>query len=321
MKIGVLCNCYNNYEPKEGEPKDKYYDMDSVATIQNIANSFKDHDVDVIEADENAYHRLINSKYDLIFNFAEGIQGRHRELYFPAMLEMLKIPYTGSSPLTMGLCFDKEMTKKMLLFHDIPTPKFISVKEGEKPDYSKLSFPVIVKPMNEGSSIGIGDDSIIEREEDAQIRVQEIIAKYRQPALVEEFMSGREFTVPVIGNNNLEIMPIVEIKHKKNKGNNWVWDKSEKSQNYFECPTLPKILEKKIRDYSIKTFKTLDCRDWARIDFRCDSNGEPHVIEVNGIAGLSDHSAFPFSAQKAGMSFDQLLGKILDNAIERYKLK
>ncbi|MBW2989394.1 ATP-grasp domain-containing protein [Candidatus Woesearchaeota archaeon] len=320
MKLAVLCNCYEKYELDERSPKDKFDDMDSHKTISRIRDAFgKKHDVDVIEASPEALDSLRKKRYDFVFNFSEGVEGANRELYFPAVLEMLKIPFTGSCALAIGITFNKIMTKKILSYHNIATPGFHCIKSPGEDMFSNISLmlPWIIKPAYEGSSIGISEDNIVISKEKAMEKAKEIVEKYGQPAMIEEFLEGREFTVCILGNSSLEILPIVEIRSRENSSR-MIWDKSKRSANYFDCPPLPGEMEEKIKEMAKKAYHAVGCKDWARIDFRCDKDGKPYVIEINGIAGLSDRSAFPFAAAKAGISFDGLMEKILAYSMERH---
>ena len=325
MKLALLCNCYENYTLGKDDPNDKFNDMDSRKTINRIRDVLDvGYEVDVIEASPEAFNKLQNGNYDIVFNFSEGIEGANRELYFPAILEMLKIPFTGSDALTMGITFNKELTKKLLIYHGISTPLSFVVDEWDKIQVDNASFglPWIIKPVHEGSSMGMTKENIVDKEGDAEKKINELLKRYNQPVLVEEFISGREFTVGIIGNSSLEILPIVEIRDKGDKeGYNWIWDKSKESTSYFDCPKLPDELLNKIKELSIKTYRALNCLDWARIDFRMDQNGRLYVIEANGVSGLSDRSAIPFAVEKSGMSFDDFMNKIILTALERYGIE
>jgi D-alanine-D-alanine ligase len=265
----------------------------------------------------------MQNEFDLVFNFSEGIRGDNREAYFPTILEMLGISFTGSDSLTMAIGFNKVKTKEILAFNGIPTPNFQQIKEENEKIKLHLKFPLIVKPVHEGSSIGINKTNIVYDEHEAKKKISELLIKYEQPVLVEEFIDGREFTVGVLGNEKIKVLPIVEVKNKSSQNSyKWVWDKSLKSENYFECPAgISKVLENKIKHYAEKTFRVLNFKDWVRIDFRIDKQENPYVFEVNAVAGLSDHSALPVAARAAGMSFNQLINEIILNALERYRKK
>lgn len=195
------------------EPLDRTAELDCAQTIAALSDAISclGHEVVLIEADEDAYERLRGSGVDLVFNIAEGIRGEDREAQIPAMLEMLGIPYTGSGPLTMAVCLNKARTKEILFWHGVPTPAFQVWSHAEESLSDVLNFPLIVKLLHEGSSMGLSYDSVVESEEALRRRVGYVNETYSQPALVEEFVEGREFTVPVTGNSPARVLPAIEV--------------------------------------------------------------------------------------------------------------
>ena len=158
---------------------------------------------------------LAEADVDLIFNIAEGVEGRNREAQVPALCELLGIPYTGSDSATLAIALDKALGKKVLLQHDILTPKFQRDGVGRERLSPDMKYPLIVKPNAEGSSKGIGSTSVVDNEEELRDKVKELLERYRQPALVEEYISGREFTVGLLGDKRPRVLPPMEIKFKK----------------------------------------------------------------------------------------------------------
>jgi len=293
------------------------------------------HDVIMIEADENAFEKFKETKPDIVFNFAECAYGISREAQIPAMLDMLRIPYTGSDPLTLAICLDKARTKEILSYHKIPTSKFLLVETIEDLKNFNLSFPVMIKPVGEGSGKGIFNSSFINDFEILFERLNISLAEYNQPFIVEEFLPGREFTVALLGNNSeTEILPIVEINFNElpkelipiySYEAKWVVDTPDNPLDIFSCPAkINKHLEAEIKQTALKTFNVLRCKDWSRIDIRLDSNGVPNIIEVNPIPGVlpnpSDNSCFPKAARAAGLSYEEMLNKVLISAAKRYNL-
>ena len=197
-------------------PLDRTAEFDSPHTIDIIrqALAIHGHDVLLIEADEDAYERLRSSRVDIVFNIAEGKRGEDREAQIPAMLEMLGIPYTGSGPLALALCLHKGKTKEILAWHGIPTPPFHIMSQPYAPLPSTLRFPVIVKLLHEGSSMGLSYASVLTTPQALAERVAYLTRTYAQPALVEEFIDGREFTVPVLGNAPPRALPVIEVLFK-----------------------------------------------------------------------------------------------------------
>ena len=195
------------------EPLDKTAELDCTQTITALSGAIAGlgHDVALIEADEDAYERLRAAGVDLVFNIAEGVKGEDREAQIPAMLEMLGIPYTGSGPLTLALCLDKARTKEILSFHGVPTPAYQVWKSAAETLSAALDFPLIVKLLHEGSSMGLSYASVVESEPALRQRVRYLRETYDQPALVERFIEGREFTVPVTGNAPAQALPAIEV--------------------------------------------------------------------------------------------------------------
>lgn len=292
-------------------------------------------DVIMIEADEHAYEKFRTTRPDIVFNVAECANGTSREAQIPAMLDMLKIPYTGSDPLTLTTCLDKARTKEILAYHKIPTAKFIFVETLADLERFNLNFPVMIKPVAEGSSKGIFNSSLVYTLDELKEKLVTSIVTYKQPFLLEEFLPGREFTVAIMGNDiETEVLPIVEINFDQlpkelvpiySYEAKWVVDTRENPLNIFTCPAqLDETLSDKIKKVALDTFKVLRCRDWSRIDIRLDQNGEPNIIEINPLPGVlpdpKDNSCYPKAARAHGLSYVEMLNKVLLTAAKRYNL-
>lgn len=289
----------------------------------------------MIEADEEAYGKLRLRNFDFVFNIAEGLHGMSRESQIPAMLELLQIPYLGSDPLTLGLCLDKSRAKEILAYNGIATAPFTVVSSMEMLEDVRVKFPSIVKPLHEGSSKGIYNSCVVRNTEELEHEVRTILDVYREPALLEEFLNGREFTVALLGNgDSVEVLPIVEINFDSlPPGANpiysyeakWVWDSRQKPLQIFSCPAnISESLQKEIEQLSLTAYRVLRCRDWSRIDVRCDAKGKPSILEVNPLPGIlpkpEDNSCFPKAARASGMSYNHLINRVLDVALQRWGL-
>lgn len=313
---------------------DLFAEWDSMETVHALRDALAKYNrVHLIEADFDAYEKLRNLRPDIVFNVAEGFFKISREAQIPAMLDMLGIPYTGSDPLTLSLCLDKVRTKEVLSFYSIPTASFRVFDNPESIDDKGLSYPLFVKPVSEGSSKGIYESSVVKNFTELHREVERITNNYLQPALAEEFLDGREFTVAILGNgDDLNILPVIELKFDGFPEGalpvyafeaKWVYDTRENPLDIFECPAkLDDELEKRIKDTCRKTFKVLNCKDWCRIDLRCDRNGIPNVIEVNPLPGILpdpvDNSCFPKAARTAGLGYDEMINQVLYNALQRH---
>lgn len=337
LRVGLTYNLRRKVEEDENLPEDFYIEFDDESTVNAIASALMRGGCKVIkiEADEDAYTKLRRSKPDIVFNIAEGLRGESRESHVPVILEMLGIPYTGSGPATLSICLNKALTHRVLSAYGIPSPEFQVFMRADEELDGNLSFPLVVKPLLEGSSKGIRCNSLVKDEESLKRQVSWVIETYNQPAIVEEFMPGREFTVGLIGNDEPIVLPIVEIQVNRLPNNanpiysyeaKWIWDTPDNPLDIFRCPAdIPLDLENEIREIAIKTFKILNCRDVCRIDMRLDDEETPRVLEVNPLPGLipdpKAHSCLPEAARAAGFTYEQLICTILWQALKRHGLQ
>lgn len=337
MKIGLTYNLKKDIKGAADLPDDFYAECDDLETVENVRNALAERhkEVVMIEADEDAFEKLRKIKPDLVFNMAEGVWGLDRESHMPAIMEMLRIPYTGSSPLSLAICLNKARAKEILEHYVIPTPRFEVVSNPQETIKLGFSFPVIVKPLYEGSSKGIKNDCLVKTEQDLAERVARIVGEYKQSALVEEFLPGREFTVAIIGNGaDIKVLPLVEINYKSLPAGvnhiysyeaKWVYDKPEAPLDIFNCPAkVEEKLKRVIEKVAVDAYKALDVKDWCRVDVRLDMLGMPNIIELNPLPGIlmdpSCNSCFPKAARSAGMTFSEVINAVADAAIKRYGL-
>jgi len=339
MRIAFTFNVRHVKPSLENSQALEEAEFDTPETIQGISKALKKlgHRVFLVEANEKAYLKFkkLKPEIDLVFNIAEGIYGQDREAQIPAMLEMLKIPYVGSKPLTQAICLNKARTKEILILNHIPTPNFQLFKTGKEKLKKDLKFPLIVKPNQEGSSKGIFQNSFVRNEKDLRKKVRKIIKELRQPALAEEFLQGRELTVGLLGNNPVEVLAPVELNFSSlPKGFlpmdsyevKWLVDNPESGIQTVICPTkINKNLWSKIKQICLKTKEVLEILDWCRIDLRLDKKGVPNILEINQIPGIipdpKENSRFPLAARMAGYSFEEMLEKIIKAACKRYEIQ
>ncbi|MBI1803559.1 MAG: ATP-grasp domain-containing protein [Ignavibacteria bacterium] len=315
---------------------DLYAEWDTRETIDAVHAALAEvHDVSLIEANEYAFDSLRTERPDIVFNIAEGLYGVSREAHMPAILEMLHIPYTGSDPLALAVCLDKSRAKEILSYHHIPTPKFSVITTPTEIESASIGFPAIVKPLHEGSSKGIINSSLVQNRIEFMREVVTILGKYNEPALVEDYLPGREFTVAMLGNgDSVRVLPIVEIKFDSLPGGvnpiysyeaKWIWDRSDAPLDIFQCPArISPALQHEIESICRKAYAVLRCRDWCRVDVRLDANGKPQILELNPLPGIlpnpEDNSCFPKAARAAGLTYNQLLQSVLALAAKRYDL-
>jgi D-alanine-D-alanine ligase len=329
MKRGDL---EEGQEPPGSSLADAQAEWDTPETIAAVRSALeRRHEVIPVDASEDAHAILQSTRPDIVFNMAEGLSGPCREGYIPSVLEHLNIPYTASDPLTLSICLDKARTKEILAYYGIPVSRFRVVSD-QSFSFNTLHYPLMVKPLYEGSSIGIRNDSLVKTRREMRDRVMWLLDHYSEPAIVEEFLPGREFTVAIIGNGDeARALPIVEILFDSLPGGvnriysyeaKWVWDQSSNPLEIFECPArLDAELQAEIESICLQAYSILRCRDWCRIDVRLDDSGRPHIMELNPLPGVlpspEDNSCFPKAARAAGMDYDQLINAVLDIACKR----
>ena len=315
---------------------DTYAEWDTRETIEAVKAALEEyHRVTLIEANEEAFELLRATRPDIAFNMAEGLRGASREAQVPSILEMLGIPYTGSDPVTLGICLDKARAKEILSHYGVPTAPFAVMRAREEIASLRFPLPAIVKPLHEGSSKGIYNSSVVQTQEELVAQVDQVLTSYDQPALIEKFLTGREFTVALLGNPpNVRVLPIIETKFDAlppgvhpiySYEAKWIWDQAENPIDVHECPAhIDAQLRAGIEEVTRKAYTVLGCRDWCRIDVRLDEAGTPHILELNPLPGIlpnpTDHSCFPLAARTGGLSYNALLNEVVRIASERYGL-
>jgi D-alanine-D-alanine ligase len=328
LKTAVTAERQGADDVQRHGPDDVFEEYDSPVTLDVITRALekKGHRIVHLGGGVQFLENITKEKVDFVFNISEG-RGtyRSREAQVPSVLEMLGIPYTGSDPLTLSVCLDKILTKKLVALDGIPTPKWLVVNDEKELDaihWKGFPFPAIVKPAAEGSSKGIRLTSLAEDVAQAKNEMARVLRSYRQPVMIEEFIDGEEVTVGVIGNAPTKLVGMMSIVPKK-KEKHFVYSVEVKRDyvnlvDYASPPKLsPKILEK-LEQYSIKSFKVLGCRDFSRVDFRVGQNGVPYFIEINPLPGLGTYSDLIIMGIKMGWTHEGLINAVLDTAIERY---
>jgi D-alanine-D-alanine ligase len=304
--------------------QDTYYES-LLHVAENIAEAILGlgHQFEHFVADHNLHDELVRFDPNLVFNRSNRENSDRRFAFTPHLLDDLGISYTGPNAQNCVTAYNKYLTKKILQNLEIPTPRFAFVdnpKDIQIPD--NLSFPLLVKPVTGGSSLGIEGENLVFRKDSCQIICSNLIKNFDRPVIVEEFLIGREFTVGILGNKPPKALPILEFIHFSNGDYHFRSFTSKMVLSKYEkksCPALiSKQQEKEITDLALKAYEAVGCRDYARIDIRFDENNTPHVLEVNAFPSLvSDGSSFALMASAAGLSFLTLIEKILDIAIER----
>jgi D-alanine-D-alanine ligase len=332
MRIGLtydLKEAVNLASPSKGQPDDALEEYDSVETIKGITTALEEngHTVVNLGGGRGFLTTIQKESVNLVFNIAEGRGNyRSREAQVPGVLEMLDIPYTGSDPLTLSVCLDKPLTKQLVAAAGVATPlwKVVNnIQELEKTDWTNFPFPVFVKPVHEGSSIGVRSGSRIETPVNVNNAVTSLIERYHQPVMVEEFIFGDEITTGIIGNSPPAIQGIMRVIPRKSD-ENFVYSLEVKRDWErlvdYEAPAKlqPSVLDK-IADSALKAFSVLGCRDISRVDFRVGRNSVPYFLEINPLPGLNPKSGdIVIMSRLMGRTYHSLISSVVAAAMKRY---
>ncbi|HJS20960.1 MAG TPA: hypothetical protein VJ785_19585 [Anaerolineales bacterium] len=336
-KVAVVANIKDEAKPKpDGVPPDAFADFDHIETIDSIRGAIETdgHETVFIHADEDLPFALREEKPDICFNIAEGLGGDAREAQVPALLEMMKIPYTGSRVLTNGISLDKTLTKRIWRDRRLPVAPFQEFNAGDEPLRPELEFPLFVKPAREGTGMGVDTNAIVNNEKELRERADYIINTYHQPALVETFLPGREFTVGILGRADAKLysrhlewyekdgfhrFPILELDMTRSVTPK-VYSQEAKSKDVgaegapgYVCPAdIEPELEKKLKYFALRAHFLLFALDVSRTDIRLDAQGNPRVMEINTLPGLTpNYSDLCLQSAAEGIRYEDLILEIL----------
>jgi D-alanine-D-alanine ligase len=312
---------------------DLYAEWDDEITVAAIETALAEAgEVTRLDATDDFPIRLREARPDIVFNVAEGLWGPSREAHVPSFCEFWGVPYTGSDPLTLATCLDKARAKEVLAYHGIPTAAFAVAPAGERLD-GIPPLPVVVKPVHEGSSKGITQASLCRTRAEVGRAADLVWRRYRQSALVEQWLPGREFTCAILGNGpGARLLPVVEVDFDAlprgaaplySYEAKWLWDTPADPLAIFQCPArLARSLARQIEQTVLAAYRVLRCRDWARIDVRCDARGVPHILEVNPLPGVlpdpAMNSCFPKAARAAGLDYGSMIRVVLRAGAARH---
>lgn len=323
MKIGIITDKTRTTYLKdlEGESEDAQKQI-TVKSLNRVIS--KRYDCVNLIFDEAIIKNLKEEKVDLVFNLCNGVVGASRLSQLPAILESIEMPYTGSNPLAHGLAYNKVYSGKILKGAGIPTPGFTYVNSLEELDNINMTFPLFVKPSDEGSSRGIYQDSLVEDKETLKKVIKRSLEKYNPPMMIMEYIEGREFTVGVIENGK-RVLPILEVDFSNLPEGLTPINSFEMKNEYHKYmlrhvpAKIEEELKLKIEEVSKDTFKELDLKDYSRVDIRVKDN-IPYVIEVNSLPGLKEGYSDICNMAEKELSYDELIFGIIDSAKERYGL-
>lgn len=327
MRIGIAYDLKSDFTPDAGGPEDALEEYDSTATVDAIAGVLNElgHRAEKLGGGKRFVERMLSSPPDLVFNIAEGVAGsRSREAHVPAVCEMLKVPCTHSDPLTLALTLDKALAKRVASSHGVTTPRFVVVESTADVERVTLPFPLIVKPMFEGSSMGIRRHSRVTDATALRREVARIVDDYHQPALVEEFCTGPEFTVGVLGEGSgARAIGVMEIVPRLARPTEFVYSLEVKRdwENEVEYHVPPKRDARviaSITECALSAHRALDCRDVSRVDVRLDAAGTPCFLEVNPLPGLNPRTGdLCILSARSGLPYSALIEAIVQGALSR----
>jgi len=329
VRVGITYNLKSDFTLPSGAslPEDASEEFDLPETIEAIRGVLGEegHEVFLLGGDLGMIEKIEKNQVDFIFNIAEGSSGRSREAQIPAVLELLKIPYSGSDPLGMAVTLDKSLAKRVALSLGVPTPQFWIVDPSASAKDLPDRFPLFVKPLWEGSSKGIRYTSRVQNRSQLLHEIERLSEDYLdEPILVEEYIPGREMTVGILGNKEPEVLGIMEIAFRDPKKKDFCYSLEVKRRwrelvDYHFPARLEPSVDESIRKASVRLFQTLGLRDVARFDFRLNPEGEFFFLEANPLPGLApDCGDFVLLAQKKGWSYRDLILKIMRSAMSRY---
>ncbi|HEX9572860.1 MAG TPA: ATP-grasp domain-containing protein [Myxococcales bacterium] len=342
LKIAVLYEPSDNVSPPERERRRKREKSAPIRGRKRERRAKLDRDevLDALRAnghdaffhelkDEQSLLELARVEADLVFNLTEAYAGDDsKEAHVAAFLDLLALPYTGAGPQALFLAQDKALAKKVFTYHGIRTPNFASSYRGKLDDMEDLEFPLIVKPGSEDGSIGIDAGSVVQSMKELTERIALLHEHFDSPALIEEFIEGREIYVGLLGSDKPEALPPVELDLSKLPkgmpriaGKEVKWEKGTEAYDATRSAVahdLPEELGRRIQETALAAYVALGLRDYGRIDLRVAPQGEIYVIEANPNPWLAPEAELAMAAAAAGRDYPKLIGEIVDRAVSRY---
>lgn len=323
MKIVVLANVKEDAPVSPDDPPGLWTDLDDIETVEAILESLAElgHEARYLPGVFNSVEELIRFQPDLVFNSTEGHYSNSREAQMPAILDMLRIPYTCAGVLGMMLSHNKHIAKNQFLQAGMPTAKFMVVEDAKNIPESDLKYPMFVKPAFEGSSIGITNSALVNNYEELEKQVTWLSETLHTLVLVEEYIEGREFTVGILGE---EPLPVVEIFSPIG-----FYSQTQKeefaSEIYRVCPAqLSNLQTVELQELALKAKKVLNLEDVCRMDIRMDNAGNPYILEVNPIPCMypdPTQASLVCASFTKGYSYTDIVRKIIESAAKRWHLQ
>jgi len=321
MKVGLTYDLRSWYIDR-GYSMDETAEFDKQETVDALENALKQMGYET-EAVGNVFQLIealsAGKRWDIVFNIAEGLYGDGRESVVPAILDQFKIPYVFSGPVIMGLSLNKHLAKMVAAASGVPVSPGCLITDLKDMDKCNLKYPLFVKPVSEGTGKGITEKSLVNTPAELLKMVEWILLEFRQPALVEEYLPGREFTVGIVGYGDeaqaiggMEVMTINNLPYSVEVKENY--------QNYCTYKPLDADITDECKSVALRAWKALDAVDAGRVDLKADRNGKICFIEANPLAGLNPvHSDLPILSRMYGIEYQTLMEMIMKAAIKRIK--
>jgi D-alanine-D-alanine ligase len=325
LNVAVLANLKINAPPAIGKNSDIWMELDSETTINTIIEALESegHRATFIEANLDIVNVLPKLKPDICFNIAEGHFGDSRTAQVPALLDMLRIPYTGSGVLAQSRGLNKRMTKVVWLAFGLPTTEYVEANSEEDLEDQDFNYPLFVKPVREGTGMGVSASSIVNNFSELKRKVSELVAEFDEPALIEPFLSGNEYTVGVIGNKPEQyVFPPIEIEVDFLSDEKGVYGAALKTTDKVMKPAhLEPSFITTLRELALDAHNVLGANDVSRVDIRCDENNQPFLLEINLTPGLVKGFSDLAVAAETVKSYEWLINTILYLGCQRYGIE
>ncbi len=324
MTIGLTYDLRDDYL-KMGFSEEETAEFDRISTIEAIESTLQSlgYKTDRIGHIKALCERLVKGdKWDLVFNICEGLYGIGREAQVPALLDAYQIPYVFSGPLELALTLDKAKTKTIVKAAGVPTPDHFVVYTSDDINKVNLPYPLFVKPLAEGTGKGINGQNVIQNKEQLVEMSNFLLKQFKQPVLVETFLSGREFTVGIVGTGekakSVGVMEVILNSNAEKMVYSYV--NKEECEERVKYVLVKDKVAKDCEIVAIDAWKAIQGQDGGRVDLRMDDKGIPNFIEVNPLAGLHpEHSDLPILSTKNGITYKELISMIMDSAIQKVK--
>ena len=322
MKIGLTYDLRSWYLDR-GYSMEDTAEFDKQDTVDALAAAIRNMGFET-ELIGNCFQLIealsAGKKWDLVFNIAEGLYGDGRESVVPAILDQYRIPYVFSGPVIMGISLNKHLTRLIVAAADVPVSPGMLISDSKDIDKCILQYPLFIKPVSEGTGKGITEKSLVNSENELREMAGYLLTRFNQPAIVEEYLPGREFTVGITGSGD-EAIAIggMEIECRDNLP--YSVEFKENYQEFCKYSPMEGEFVEECSNVALKAWKALGGVDAGRVDVKADRNGRICFIEVNPLAGLHPvHSDLPILANMAGIKYQELIERIVKSALKRYQL-